>query len=64
MIFNVNGGGVGEIVPLDLLRVGETGEVVDVLGNEGLVARLAENGLRPGSRLEALRPGDPSMHRE
>ena len=61
--FNVNGGGVAEIIPLDLLRIGEAGEVVEVVGNEGLVARLAENGLRPGSWLEALQPGDPFLLR-
>lgn len=57
------GSRVSQIVPLELLRAGEAGEVIDVLGNEKLVARLAEKGLRKGSRLEALQPGDPFLLR-
>ena len=43
------------------MRAGEAGEVVDIVGAEDLIARLAENGLRKGSRLELLSAGNPSL---
>lgn len=46
------------VLPVKLLRRGEVGEVVDVVGNDRVVARLAENGLRKGCRLELLQTGD------
>jgi ferrous iron transport protein A len=54
---------VNPIIPLQLLQSGETGEVVEVLGDERLVARLAESGLRAGCRLEMLSHGDPCVCR-
>lgn len=54
---------LSHIVPLEMLRAGERGEVVDILGNEQLVTRLAEKGLRCGCRLEALSPGNPFLFR-
>jgi Fe2+ transport system protein FeoA len=51
------------ILPLQFLRAGEQGEVVDVHGDDRLVARLAEKGLRLGSRLETLMPGNPCVLR-
>lgn len=47
------------IIPLAAMRPGECGEVVDVCGEECLVNRLCERGLRKGCRLEALSIGDP-----
>lgn len=52
---------MGQVIPLNLLRGGEAGEVVEIHGNEKLVARLAERGLRRGSRLEVLTPGEPIL---
>lgn len=52
-----------QIVPLGLLKAGERAEVVDVIGEEALIVRLAENGLRVGCRLEALSPGNPCLVR-
>lgn len=51
------------ILPLDMLRAGERGEVVDILGNEQLISRLAEKGLRCGCKLEAVLPGNPFLFR-
>lgn len=49
---------VNQVVPLELLRVGEIGHVVSVQGADRIVARLAENGLREGCRLEVLTTGE------
>jgi ferrous iron transport protein A len=49
------------LMPLDLLRAGEWGEVADVTGDPAWVGRLAELGLRQGSRLCVLRPGSPCL---
>ena len=52
-----------QIVPLNLLQAGECGEIVDVVGTHSLVTRLQEQGVRRGSRLEALSPGEPFVFR-
>lgn len=54
---------MNQVLPLHLLRSGEGGEVIDVCGNEQMVARLAESGLRKGSRLEVLSSGNPLLLR-
>lgn len=54
---------MGPVVPIELLGKGELAEVVEVHGDARLAARLAENGLRAGARLEALAPGDPLLVR-
>ena len=51
------------IVPLNLLQAGQSGEIVDIVGSHSLIARLHEQGVRRGSRLEALSPGDPFLFR-
>jgi Fe2+ transport system protein FeoA len=58
-----SGGPVAIILPLDRLNAGEVGEVIDVCGNDRLVARLAENGLRKGTKLEMLANGNPFLVR-
>jgi Fe2+ transport system protein FeoA len=45
------------IVLLENLRPGELGEVHAIVGPPGACRRLAEFGLRPGVRIEMLRPG-------
>ena len=37
-----------EILPLDLLQAGEEASIVELIGNESQVHRLAEMGLRVG----------------
>ena len=54
---------MASVIPVYLLRPGEAGEIVDVVGDERLVARLAENGLRKGGRLEVLAAGSPTLCR-
>lgn len=49
------------MLPLDLLRAGEWGDVAEVVGEETWVSRMAELGLRAGCRLRMIRPGQPCM---
>lgn len=49
------------ILPIQELSVGDRGEVVEVSGNEILITRLAERGLKVGSKLEAILIGDPCL---
>ena len=49
------------LLPLELLRPGDWGEVRDVAGEPGWVARLAELGVRIGCRLQMLQSGPPCL---
>lgn len=49
------------LMPLDMLRAGEWGEVADVAGEPHWVNRLAELGLREGCRLCVVQPGSPCL---
>lgn len=49
------------IVPLELLKPGETGRVIDVGGDTPLVSRLGEMGLRLGSEVRMVQPGRPCI---
>ena len=49
------------VVPLDLMGSGEQGRVVDVGGSLEMVGRLAELGIREGSDLRMVRPGQPCI---
>ncbi|QEL15515.1 FeoA family protein [Limnoglobus roseus] len=49
------------LMPLDMLRAGEHGEVAEVSGDPAWVHRLAELGLREGSRLCVVQPGTPCL---
>jgi ferrous iron transport protein A len=49
------------VVPLDLLCPGEIGCVVDIDGDQDLVHRLAEMGVRPGVELQMVRSGSPCI---
>ena len=51
----------GEMVPLSVLRAGETGRVGGVLGNVELVHRLREMGLIDGVKVRMIRPGSPCI---
>jgi Fe2+ transport system protein FeoA len=48
-------------VPLDLLRPGESGDIIEVSGAPAWVSRMAELGLRAGSRVRLLRSGRPCL---
>jgi ferrous iron transport protein A len=49
------------LIPLETLRPGEWGEVVDVSGEACWVCRLGELGLREGTRVRVLRNGAPCL---
>jgi Fe2+ transport system protein FeoA len=49
------------LIPLDMLRAGDWAEVADVGGDPSWVGRLAELGLRQGSRVCILQPGSPCL---
>ncbi len=50
-----------EIVPLNLLQAGEEASIVELIGNESQVHRLAEMGLRVGVNIRMVRPGLPCL---
>lgn len=50
---------VQEMIPLELLREGETGRVVDVIGPEAWVHRLKELGVREGALVRMVKSGEP-----
>jgi Fe2+ transport system protein FeoA len=49
------------LLPLELLRTGEWAEVEEVTGEPAWVGRLAELGVRTGSRVQVLQPGCPCL---
>ena len=49
------------LLPLEHLGPGEWGDVEHVGGEPSLVGRMAELGLRVGSRLRMLRAGSPCL---
>ena len=48
-------------MPLELLNTGDWADIADVTGEPGWVTRLAEMGLRIGSRLRVLQAGSPCL---
>ena len=52
-----------DIIPLNLLRVGQTARVDQLLGKPDQVHRLEELGLRGGVELTMLQPGSPCIIR-
>ena len=48
-------------IPMALLRASETGRVVDVDGAPDFVTRLDEMGLRIGTQVRMLQPGEPCL---
>lgn len=51
------------LLPLELLRRGEWGEITEVQGDPAWVGRMNELGLRLGSRVQVLQPGIPCLLR-
>jgi ferrous iron transport protein A len=49
------------LLPLEYLQAGEWADVAEVHGEPGWVGRLAELGVRAGSRLQVLRRGHPCL---
>jgi ferrous iron transport protein A len=49
------------LLPLELLNTGESGDIADVCGEPHWVSRLAELGLRAGCRLRVLQAGSPCL---
>ena len=49
------------LLPLDCLQAGETADVVDVFGEDNWVCRMAELGLRAGSRIQMLQAGSTCL---
>jgi len=44
----------GPLLPLAMMAEGESGEIVDVRGGRGIVRRLIDMGLAPGTRVEVV----------
>jgi len=57
----VQGEETGEMVPLSVLRAGQTGSVGEVLGNVDLVHRLREMGFYHGAKVQMIRRGSPCI---
>jgi ferrous iron transport protein A len=49
------------LLPLELLQAGEAADVAEVHGEPAWVGRMAELGLRAGSRVQVLQPGSPCL---
>jgi ferrous iron transport protein A len=49
------------LLPLELLGGGEWADVAEVSGEPTWVGRMAELGVRTGSRLRVLQPGNPCL---
>ena len=49
------------LLPVELLHAGEWGEVAEVTGEASWIGRMAELGIRVGSRLRVLQPGSPCL---
>ena len=50
-----------DLLPLEFLSTGDWADVADVTGEPGWVTRLAELGVRIGSRLRVLQAGSPCL---
>ena len=49
------------LLPLELVQSGEWAEIEDIGGEPSWVGRMAELGVRVGSRLQVLRQGRPCL---
>ncbi len=52
---------MANLIPLELLGWGEWAEVAEVTGEPTWVGRLAEMGVRSGSRVRVVQPGSPCI---
>jgi Fe2+ transport system protein FeoA len=53
--------GAHDLLPLELLDVGEWADVAEVTGEPSWISRMAELGIRAGSRLRVLQSGSPCL---
>lgn len=54
--------GIAEtVLPLESLRANEHGSIVELVGEQREVHRLAEMGLRVGALVRMVRPGAPCL---
>ena len=49
------------LVPLELMKAGESASIVELCGESSLVHRLQEMGLRSGAMIRMLTPGTPCV---
>ena len=49
------------LLPLELVKPGQWAEVLEITGEPSCVTRMAEFGVRAGSRLRVLRQGSPCL---
>jgi ferrous iron transport protein A len=52
---------VPPLMPLDMLCSGEWGDVAEISGELTWVSRMAELGIRVGSRVRVVQPGSPCI---
>jgi Fe2+ transport system protein FeoA len=52
---------VPDVIPLEMLGSGQWADVADVSGEPDWVVRMAELGVRVGSRIKLLQPGSPCL---
>jgi Fe2+ transport system protein FeoA len=52
-----------DLIPLEQLRVGESAEVVDIVGSPDQVQRMKELGLQGGAEFSVLQGGSPCIIR-
>jgi ferrous iron transport protein A len=50
-----------DVLPLQLLHANEEARVVELIGNESQIHRLAEMGLRVGVTIRVVRAGTPCL---
>ncbi|TWT32942.1 FeoA family protein [Blastopirellula retiformator] len=51
------------MIPLDLLPIGQSAEIAEVLGEQNDVKRLAEMGMRCGAVVQVVQQGSPCIVR-
>ncbi len=57
----ITAGSAETVLPLELLKSNEQANIVEMSGDDGLVHRLAEMGLRVGALIRMIRPGAPCL---
>jgi ferrous iron transport protein A len=54
---------VDTLLPLEMLRPGEWADIAEVCGEPAWICRMAELGIRAGSRVQVVRDGSPCLLR-
>jgi Fe2+ transport system protein FeoA len=49
------------LLPLEMLRQGDWADVAEVSGDPGWICRMAELGIRTGSRVQVVQVGSPCL---